>query len=165
MTDMTSRRFRSRAATSPSSVPSGPRTMWLRPCEPLPASPELAERRFDQGRAVRSRSRAVNIGLEKISAAVVVAAAGDRCGGSGGTRPPMPWMVAPCSVIAGGRLPTDHVGKRVGKSKPCSSSHAQRQATGRPVDVKHHMIARTHRRRSAADCQPPCPRPSIGPAS
>ncbi len=101
----------------------------LRPCAPLPVSPEL-QRRFDQGREFEGS--AVER-LEEVSAGVVVAAAETGSELEALTEEAMESRV---SVIVGGRLPTDHVGKRVGKPDLLVVTD---NGGFRPVDVKHHM--------------------------
>ena len=102
----------------------------LRPSNPLPASPEL-QRRFDRGREFEGW--AVER-LEEVSAGVVVAAAQETEEElEASTAEAMDSRV---SVIVGGRLPTDHVGKRVGKPDLLVVADDRGY---RPVDVKHHM--------------------------
>jgi predicted RecB family nuclease len=102
----------------------------LRPTEPLPAAPEL-QRRFDQG--IEFEASAVRR-LEEVSAGVVVAVAETEEELEASTAAAVETGV---SVIAGGRLPTDRVGKRVGK--PDLLVHAEGGGY-RPVDIKHHMV-------------------------
>jgi predicted RecB family nuclease len=117
----------------------------LRPCEPLPASPEL-QRRFDQGRGFEGTT--VDH-LEQVSAEVVVAAAETQEELETSTADAMERRV---SVIVSGRLPTDHVGKRVGKPDLLVAAD---ESGYRPVDVKHHMAlepAAADRRGLPAPC-------------
>jgi predicted RecB family nuclease len=101
----------------------------LRPCEPLPASPEL-QRRFDQGRGFEGSTVER---LEEVSAEVVVAEAETEEELEASTTTAMQSQV---SVIVGGRLPTDLLGKRVGKPDLLVVADG---GGYRPVDVKHHM--------------------------
>jgi hypothetical protein len=101
----------------------------LRPCEPLQASPEL-QRRFDQGRGFEAST--VDH-LEQVSAEVVVAAAETEEELEVSTADAMEGRVP---VIVSGRLPTDRVGKRVGKPDFLVIAD---DGGYRPVDVKHHM--------------------------
>jgi len=101
----------------------------VRPCEPLQASPEL-QRRFDQGRGFEGST--VDH-LEQVSAEVVVAAAETEEELEASTADAMESRVP---VIVSGRLPTDRVGKRVGKPDLLVVAG---DGGYRPVDVKHHM--------------------------
>jgi predicted RecB family nuclease len=101
----------------------------LRPCEPLQPSPEL-QRRFDQGRGFEVST--VDH-LEQVSAEVVVAAAETEEELEVSTADAMESRVP---VIVSGRLPTDRVGKRVGKPDFLVIAD---DGGYRPVDVKHHM--------------------------
>lgn len=100
----------------------------LRPCDPLPPSAEL-QRRFDQGRAFEGS--AVE-DLQHALPSVVVAAAETEQELEVSTANAMDDRAA---VIAGGRLPTDMEGKRVGKPDLLVVA----DGGYRPVDVKHHM--------------------------
>lgn len=101
----------------------------LRPCHPLPASPEL-QRRFDRGREFE---RAAVEQLEEVSARVLAATAETEEQLEAVTAEAIESQV---SVIVGGRLPADHVGKRVGKPDLLVVGDC---GGYRPVDVKHHM--------------------------
>ncbi len=101
----------------------------LRPSEPLPPSSEL-QRRFDKGRGFEVST--VDH-LEQVSAEVVVAAAETEEELEVATADAMESRV---SVIVGGRLPTDRLGKRVGKPDLLVAAQG---AGYRPADVKHHM--------------------------
>jgi predicted RecB family nuclease len=101
----------------------------LRPSEPLPASPEL-QRRFDRGREFEGS--AVEL-LEEVLPEVVVAAAESEEELEASTADAMAGRI---SVIVAGRLPTDRVGKRVGKPDLLVVAD---DGGYRPVDVKHHM--------------------------
>ena len=101
----------------------------LRPCEPLPAPPEL-QRRFDRGRDFEASTVER---LEQVSEEVVVAAAETEEELEVSTADAMESRV---SVIVGGRLPTDRAGKRVGKPDLLVVAD---DGGYRPVDVKHHM--------------------------
>lgn len=100
----------------------------IRPCEPLPTSPEL-QRRFDRGRRFEGAAVAE---LEQL--ATIVLAEGD-------TPEELEASTAEAidglaSVIVGGRLPTDWEGRRVGKPDLLVGAKG---GGYRPVDVKHHM--------------------------
>lgn len=101
----------------------------LRPSDPLPASPEL-QRRFDRGREFEDT--AVER-LEEAMPETVVAVAETEEELEAATADAMASRV---SVIAGGRLPTDRTGKRVGKPDLLVLAD---DGGYRPVDVKHHM--------------------------
>jgi predicted RecB family nuclease len=101
----------------------------LRPSESLPASAEL-QRRFDQGREFEGS--AVER-LEEVLPQVVVAAAESEEELEASTADAIAGRI---SVIVAGRLPTDRVGKRVGKPDLLVVADA---GGYRPVDVKHHM--------------------------
>lgn len=117
----------------------------LRPSEPLQPPAEL-QRRFDQGREFEASAFER---LEEDSSGVVVASAE--------TEEELEALTADAveshvSVIAGGRLPTDRVGKRVGKPDLLVIADG---GGYRPVDVKHHMTieaAQEDRRGLTARC-------------
>ena len=100
----------------------------LRPCQPLPASPEL-RRRFDRGREFEVGA----VGqLEEAFSGILVATAETEAQLEAVTAEAMECQV---SVIVGGRLPADHVGRRVGKPDLLVAADG---GGYRPVDFKHH---------------------------
>jgi len=117
----------------------------LRPCQPLPTSAEL-ERRFERGR--KFERDAVDQ-LEEVLAGVLVATARDEHELEAITVGAIEDGV---SVIVGGRLPTDRVGKRAGKPDLLVAADG---GGYRPVDAKHHMaleLAETERQGIPALC-------------
>jgi predicted RecB family nuclease len=116
----------------------------LRPSAPLPASAEL-ERRFARGREFEAESVTE---LQEVLGGAVHAA--------GETQEELEAQTVAAiadgvPVIIGGRLPTDHLGRRVGRP-----DLLVRASDGgyRPVDVKHHLAleAGTASRGPAALC-------------
>jgi predicted RecB family nuclease len=100
----------------------------LRPCQPLPASPEL-QRRFDRGREFEGGAVEQ---LEEAFAGILVTTAETEEQLEAVTAEAMERQV---SVIVGGRLPADHAGRRVGKPDLLIAADG---GGYRPVDFKHH---------------------------
>jgi predicted RecB family nuclease len=101
----------------------------LRPCEPLASAPEVL-RRFERGRAFEEMAVT---SFEASSEDLVVTAAGTEDVLELATASA---MKEGAEVIFNGQLPTDGVGRRVGRPDVLV-----RDVAGgyRPVDIKHHM--------------------------
>lgn len=102
---------------------------FLRPCEPLPASP-VVERRFVMGRQFEAETRAAVMADRPDAVAVAEGSREER------QRATLDGMCLGAVVIVGGRLPADEDGRRVGE--PDLLVRAAGLAGYRPVDVKFH---------------------------
>jgi predicted RecB family nuclease len=101
----------------------------LRPVEPLAPSPVL-ERRFERGRDFEADVLAEMV---KLLPEMVILEAPDAASLEAATSEAIEHL-AP--VIASGRLPADHIGRRVGKPDLLVKARA---GGYRAVDIKHHM--------------------------
>ena len=101
----------------------------LVPCVPIPAPPEL-QRRFDRG---NDFEEAVVREILRLHGAAWIAEGDTREARVAST---LEGVAKRAPVILGGRLPTDLVGRRVGKPDLLVLGI---DGTYRPVDVKHHM--------------------------
>ncbi len=106
------------------------RAQWdvVRPGAPLPVSP-LVERRFERGRQFE---REVVARLLALHPAAHVVGAADRAEREAVT---LAAMQAGAPLIAGGRLPADPAGRRVGEPDLLVAAEGSGY---RPVDIKHH---------------------------
>jgi predicted RecB family nuclease len=103
----------------------------LLPCEPLP--PSLAtERRFQRGREFEERILGDLKAAHPNLLAVTGATSADK------EKATLAAMTQGADLIFGGRLPADHVGRRVGKPDLLVRSSVDGSPAYHPVDVKHH---------------------------
>jgi predicted RecB family nuclease len=124
------------------------RAQWdaVRPCDPLPAS-RLVERRFARG--LRFEAEVV-ARLAALHPDARMVAGGDRAEREAAT---VRAMRAGVPLIAGGRLPADPAGRRVGE--PDLLVAAAGGSGYRPVDIKHHRCLDVGAGGLPARCSPP----------
>jgi hypothetical protein len=108
------------------------RAQWdvLRPCEPLPASP-VAQRRVEHGRSFESEVLAELVTLHPGAVAIDLEQRAER------ELATVAALREGAGVILGGRLPTDHTGRRTGE--PDVLVLDQGSQSYRAVDVKAHQ--------------------------
>lgn len=104
----------------------------LLPGEPVPASPE-AERRMELGRAFEETIFGQLLAAHRAAVLVDDRAAADREAATAAA------MAAGADLILGGRLPTDHGGRRVGQPDVLIRTADRNTVAYRAVDVKHHL--------------------------
>jgi len=107
------------------------RAQWdvVRPCDPLPPSPPVA-RRLSRGREFESAVVARLLALHPDAHVISGASPAEREDAT------IAAIAAGIPLIAGGRLPADLVGRRVGE--PDLLVAAADGSGYRPVDIKHH---------------------------
>lgn len=104
----------------------------LLPGEPVPASPE-AERRMELGRAFEVTIFGQILGAHPNAVLIDDRGAADREAATAAA------MASRVELILGGRLPTDHAGRRVGQPDVLIRSADRASIAYRAVDVKHHL--------------------------